>query len=116
MTTEHEFLGVCLDSCMLDDVAAAVRDGASDAVPNHSVMPPKHLLISHPPQTTRPILLPLRLIWMNNFGCNAMQKMPDGFVGRWTLAFAKKKDFKGHLMDGLQICRGQTMYFCQICM
>ena len=42
MTTEHEFLGVCLDSCMLDDVAAAVRDGASDAVPNHSVMPPKH--------------------------------------------------------------------------
>ena len=57
----HEFLGVCLDSCMLDDVAA-VRDGASDAVPNHSVMPPKH-----PPhiQTTpnyRPMLYILRLI------------------------------------------------------
>ena len=42
-TKQDEFLGVCLDSCMLDDVAAGVRDGgASDAVPDHSVMPPKH--------------------------------------------------------------------------
>ena len=37
---EHEFLvlGVSLDSCMMLDDVAAVRDGESDAVPNHSVI------------------------------------------------------------------------------
>ena len=39
----------------MEEVRQAVRDGESDAVPNHSVMPPKHLLlISLPTQTTDP--------------------------------------------------------------
>ena len=60
--------------CLFGDLHAwwccRVRDGASDAVPSHSVMPPKHP--AHIPQSqnypSHALLLLLSLLWMYNNG------------------------------------------------